>query len=201
MGRIIGDNPPDLPERKYGALGLHINGQLYTNSAAQFWSNLLDEIHEDFDSCNSVELIAMGSSTLTRAQLHPANSLQDELKALAGMDITQVLKDAVSELELIGPPGPIRIRILNNGRELIAKNLSTDCVDAEIFPFLATWLLEWGQVPDFYWNNASVESQLKADDWGRGFVYTIDMRLATEHVSEGLLSRTLQITFERTKAH
>ena len=69
--------------------------------------------------------------------------------------------------------------------------------DAEIFPFLIAWLLEWSGIPEFSWTDEKLAGDFLAEDWGRGLVYDVQFTLCEEHMSEGLLARTARIRFVR----
>jgi hypothetical protein len=66
-------------------------------------------------------------------------------------------------------------------------------VDAEIFAYLVAWPLEWGGIPESYWNNQVLHSAFDAEDRGRRRVYEFSFVVTTRHLSEGLFQRTLAL--------
>ena len=186
--------PADIPpDEAAGPKALFILGQRYSNTAAKFWASLIDEVTEDYPLCSLVELSAASSIPLDRDLLFPEKSLEKDLEGLWEADFEQVLKDTLAELELVGQPSSVRIRIQRGEEELVARDLPADCVDAEIFPHLIVWPLEWARIEESLWNSPSVRGSFTAEDRARGVLYKVSFTAGSEHLSEELYRRFIAV--------
>ena len=177
-----------------GCRGLLVRGRRYANSAAKFWPSLIDEVQEEHPDCTDLELVAPGEGTLGEADLHPEIGFRESLSRLLERDMVRTMRDTLAEMELLGPPGEVCIRLLAGSRELATQALPLDCVDAEIFSYLLVWPLEWAGVPAAMWNNEFVQGEFSGEDRERGLVYEVSFVLTNRHLSEGLYQRKLSVT-------
>ena len=182
------------PDSRPGPKSLYIDGIRYTNAAAKFWPSLLDEVSDDFPDCTRIELCAPASGLLNRDLLFPELALEADIRAMQGRSVRELMKDTLAELELLGPPAAVQVRLLAREKECLATELPPDCVDAETFPFLVVWPLEWAGVPETAWNDASVEGEFSGEDKRRGSIYGLSFRLTITPISEGLHRRCLSVT-------
>jgi hypothetical protein len=106
-------------------------------------------------------------------------------------------RDTIAQLELLGPPSPIRVHLSSGGREMGSMDLPLDCADADLLPYLLVWLLEWAAISEYAWNRESVGGEMVATDSRRGYVYAIRFDLQNRHLSEGLFDRQLSVRFRR----
>ena len=188
------DNPiPDKP----GVECLFVNGKAFANSAAKFWASLTDEILADFPACRSAEVAGIIPGKLNRNALFPGKSLENSIPGLLACDFETEMRNASAELELLGEPVPISVRLFSGNKEIFSGNIPPDCGDSEILPFLVTWLLEWSSVPETMWNNKRVSGSFTAVDKKRGLTYMISFRLDNNHLSEGLWQRKVVWTPSR----
>ncbi|MBU1735981.1 MAG: hypothetical protein KJ692_12165 [Verrucomicrobia bacterium] len=204
MARILGDESDKLPASTSKARALIIGGVRFTHAAARFWASLLSEVAADYPDCNALVFETMSGTVLTRDLLFPEMALQRELDRLQPtVPIEQALKEALAELEIFGPPGTVQLSLLAparnathsvaGGDDRVIKRcqLPLDCVDADIFAYLLTWLMEWAELPESQWNSDHVEGAFPVHDpdlpesWdtasGR-----VQFEFTRRHISEGL---------------
>jgi hypothetical protein len=196
MGKLIRDKPDEgeTQSETSGAASIFVNGARYANAAAKFWSSLIDEVSEDFPKCSSIELSASSSGALEHDLLFPQRALEKDLDHLVFADVEAMMKETIAEIEILGPPAPVQIRLLAGQDEIYSGSLPLDCVDAEIFPYLVVWPLSWAEIPDGAWNNESVSGEIEAQDRRRHIVYKMFFILTTTHLSEGLFRRSIAVT-------
>jgi hypothetical protein len=187
--RKQGEAPVDRPTPK----SLHVAGLRYANAAAKFWPSLIDEVAEDFLDCTAIELAAPSGSPLERSLLFPVLNLDDEIRALRGRSVRQAMKETLAELELLGPPAPVQVRLLKGETEILSAELPLDCIDSETFPYLLVWPLEWAGLPHVIWNNETLDGRFTGEDRRRGITYGIAFSLTNTHRKEGLYRRTLSV--------
>jgi len=196
MARLIFPAKPEPPSGLGGKSWL-VRTIPYNNAAAKFWSGLLDEMISDFPAQATVTLSAPTGGWLTPEQLTPERVVQHDLDNLTSEDVRQAYTDAISTLDLIGPPPQTILRIQLPDAELPLLTESLEVLDAEILPFLLVWLLEWSNVPEVHWNEAAVHGRFLADDSVRHLRYRVNFRLANQHLREGLFQREVTVSFER----
>jgi hypothetical protein len=190
--RRRGRTPPDDP----GILSLFVDGVCYTNSAAKFWPSLIDEVRYGFPACALVDLSTLTGCALERRHLFPVLALQEGLNQTPRMNLREMLADTLKEMELLGPPAAVVVRLFSEqGNEILSCDLPLDCVDADTFPYLLVWPLQWSRIPDFFWNNASVKGNFRAEDRSRHLEYDVGFNLDNQHLSEGLYRRTMSVIF------
>jgi len=192
MARILSNASDKLPAPISKARALLIDGVHWTHAAARFWASLLSEVAADYPNCNTLIFETMAGTVLTRDLLFPETALQRELDRLQPtVPIEQALKEALAEFEIFGPPGAVQLRLLADDREMRHCQLPQDCVDADIFAYLLTWLMEWAELPQNQWNNDCVEGAFQVHDpdlpESRGTLNDrVQFEFTRRHISEGL---------------
>ena len=182
-----------------GAESLCVHGALFSNSAAKFWSSLLDELCLDFEDCDAIILDTLTDARLARNLLFPQAALQSALDSQPPLsDIRRAMREAAAEFGLTGPPDAVRARMLCRGEERESCSLPLDCVDADVFPLLLVWLLEWSEIPECEWNNKRLQGRFDASDRRRDLIYHFQFSLINRHVSEGLFRMILTIHYGRS---
>jgi len=186
----------------FGAKLFVVHGRRFSNTAAKFWSALIDELMEEYKNCQKVVLEAVNEGQLNPALLFPEHELELELNrgdlSLAG--INEAWRQALADYELYGPPGAINLRIYSATGEQERLTLPMDCVDAEIFLYLLAWLLEWSELPLPCWNDPKVKGSFSSADPLRGFKYFLDFVIEHKPLSEGLFLWQLNLKFARRHA-
>jgi hypothetical protein len=194
MARIISRHLDDPVPTTRGPESLVVDGRRFANTAAKFWASLIDEIREDTPQCTCVELTALTANPLCEKHLFPETALQEGLADLLTGNIRQFMRDAIAELEVVGPPASVTVRLLADDEELLSRELPPECIDADIFPCLLVWPLEWAGIPRSMWNNEFLSGALTAEDRRRGLVYRLSFSLTSSHLSEGLYRRCIRVT-------
>ena len=183
----------------FGASAISVHGRRFNNSAAKFWTALLDELCAEYAGCRSVTLEALHEGRLEPEMLFPEIELERELSRsdLSLEGAGAAWQKALAELELYGPPGSVAMSMTlpSGGRERLV--LPMDCVDAEIFLYLLAWLLEWGELPLSSWNEQSIRGAFAATDPARRLKYLFDFAIEHKPVREGLFSWRLDLKFQR----
>jgi len=164
----------------------------YAHSAAKFWPSVIDEVSGEYPRWSAVELAAPVSGPLRPEQLTPEVEFEKDLIRLLSGDLDRTMQDVIAELEVLGPPSQVNIRVLSGAQELLARQLPADCLDADIFPYLVVWLLKWARIPERDWNRDRVAGRLEGVDRVRRRVYGIDFVVSGRHVAEGLFDRTVK---------
>ncbi len=186
---------------EYGAKTLHVNGFPYENTAAKFWSCLLDEVANDYPAGTQVAIAATCGGHLVADLLVPEMILQRDMRKLETEDAQEVIDDAMGVLELIGPPSGVRLRLVEGGEEAPLHEIDLPDIDAELMPFLLAWLLEWARIPDGLWNRKTVRGKFEAEDRQRHLVYKVSFELTTRLLSEELYQREVVLQFQRGSVH
>lgn len=192
MARILGNESEKLPAATSKARALIIGGVRFTHAAARFWASLLSEVAADYPDCNALVFETLAGTVLTRDLLFPEMALQRELDNLhPTVPIEQALKEALAEFEIFGPPGAVQLSLLADDREIRRCQLPLDCVDADIFAYLLTWLMEWAEIPASLWNSDRVAGAFPVRDpdlpEGRDTASgQVQFEFTRKHISEGL---------------
>jgi hypothetical protein len=187
MARILGDESDKLPAATAKARALLIGGVRFTHAAARFWASLLSEVAADYPDCNALVFETLAGTVLTRDLLFPEMALQRELDRLQPtVPIEQALKEALAEFEIFGPPGTVQLSLLADDREMRRYQLPLDCVDADIFAYLLTWLMEWAELPESQWNSDRVEGAFPVRDPDSTVSGRVQFEFTRSHISEGL---------------
>lgn len=194
MSGILDNLPGETrPKRQASCSALHVAGKRYANSAAKFWPTLVDDALQRAPDCSAIELAASCSGALAAGCLHPERELQETIEDLLEADLEQVIRNTITELEVCGPPGPVEMRILAAQGAVTELCLPLDVVDAELMPYLLSWLMNWAAIPDRAWNDEIVTGSFTADDVRRKLRYEFSFHLINRHLSEGLYRRVLRL--------
>ena len=197
MALFLDDNPEEAREHRLGADWLVIHREPCRNTAAKFWSRLLDELAVAYPRCDRVVLTATDDSPLDPGELRPEKQLEDDFEKLRNKDLRSMVKGLITQMELFGPPQPVRATLFAGDTEILSRELPVTCVDSSVFPYLLVWLLAWAQVPHLRWNNESVGGRFSAEDVRREITYDLLFVLRNRDLSEGLAER--QLTLERRR--
>lgn len=189
MSGLITQKQGEPPGDPLTPKSLHVGGIRYSNAAAKFWPSLIDEVAEDFIDCTVIELAAPSACPLERSLLFPVLNLDGEIRALQGRSVREAMKQTLAELELLGPPAAVHVRLLAGERELLSAELPLDCVDAETLPYLIVWPLEWAGIPAPAWNREDLTGGFTGEDRRRGIIYEMSFSLTNTHRREGLYRR------------
>ena len=112
---------------KRGANALFVQGSTFTNTAAKFWSSLIDEVHSDHPQCDTIVLDTLTDKMLSRELLFPQASLQYELdRHMPVENVRQALRQALADFDLIGPPDSVHVRLLSEDVECKRCDLPFD---------------------------------------------------------------------------
>lgn len=199
MAGLLHDNKGDASSGAYGAKALHVGGFPFLNTAAKFWTCLLDEVVEKYPPDTRVVIAGACSGQLGASLLDPEQLLQRDMRDLESDKAQQVLNDAIGVLELLGPPPGIRLSLVAADGEKILHEMVIEDIDAELMPFLLSWLLEWARVPDTQWNNKSVRGLFTGEDRNRMYSYKIMFELRNTLLGEELYDREVSLRCERTR--
>lgn len=174
---------------------LVVDGVGYGNSAAKFWRGLLEYLYKDYENFSCAELSAPAVSSLKQSMLFPQLELEEDIHRFAGQDLQASLKETIAELEMLGPPPRVEVRIMDDaGQDLATYALPVEHVDAETFQYLAAWMLAWSHIPVSQWNAEHMQGAIAAvTDPSLAKAYAIDVTLRHREIHEGLLQRTLTL--------
>ena len=179
---------------------LVVHGRRFRNSAAKFWSALIDELLENYPECRRIALEALNEGRLDPDLLSPETELERELNRndLSMNGAGEAWRQALADFEIYGPPGSVGLRIYSRAGKQTRLSLPMDCVDAEIFLYLLAWLMEWADLPPNTWNDLEVKCSFAALDPVRKYNYLFDFTVGHKFLSEGLFSWRLDLGFERS---
>ncbi|TFH14250.1 MAG: hypothetical protein E4H02_10255 [Lentisphaerales bacterium] len=197
MSRLLSNKDEDDLTKRFGASSLRVRDTLHCNSAAKFWTALIDEIMEDYPGCDSLTLSAPGSDPITKELLYPQKAFERDSEELADVDLAEFFKQVTAELELYGPPSSVVISLFSGLEQIILQELPPESVDADIFMYLFGWLLEWSEIPEPMWNNEFLSGRIVGGDDARMLHYEAAIAFRNEHLSEGLYRRTVSLQFKR----
>ena len=181
------------PSPRRGAL--RVGGKPYSNAAAKFWMTFIDGVLDACPLCTLATISAPAASALKPDQLFPERELARQLESAAVVDLDAALRETIAELELLGPPCAVRVRLYGKDSSVLIDNWPLDCLDAELLPYMVVWLLEWAGIPPALWNYENVTGELEGEDRSRFLTYSFSYNLHHRHVSEGLYERTLSLSF------
>jgi len=194
---MLRDEVEEEPIIRFGAKSLLIRNEVYDNTAAKFWSSLIDEVLLDFPSCDSFSLAASGAGPLSADLLYPVDALQRDLDMAEEMSLEEAIRRAVEELTMFGPTAPVTISLFSGVTAIKTQQLPRECVDSNAFSFLLVWLMEWSAIPTSGWNNEFLSGKISATDSERKCVYEMNVALHNKHLSEGLFIRSVTMRFRR----
>ena len=200
MSGLLRSKDSETPPDQAASDSLFIDGRRFANTAAKFWPSLIDEVREEFPDCTMIELSWPDSSHLDKNHLYPDISLRKNLHDLLDANLGDVINEAVAEFKILGPPPSVAVRLYNGEDEAFYGELPPDCVDADNFPFLVTWPLEWAGLPSEQWNDDFINGDLSAEDRNRNLVYKFVFSMTRRHLSEGLYQRSIYIESSVTRA-
>jgi hypothetical protein len=191
------DEPAHRAGRARGA-AWRIAGRRYSNSAAKFWSALLDEFLEHHAGCDELELCATTDRALRRDLLRPEAALEEALANPLAESLEEVMRAAASELAVFGAPGVVTARLLAQGVEVQRCVLPAECVDAEILPSMLVWPLEWAGLPAAVWNAEVLHGAFIAEAGPPARRYDVKFCLRNTPAQEGLIRRAFTLSARRT---
>ncbi len=170
---------------------LIIEGVRYDNSAAKFWPSFLDDIRNQYQTADRLEMAAPGDGALHAGLLMPEMALARAMESFGDHpDAASAMQGIAAEIEAAGPPAGVRLSVFQDDVLLGDKSLD-DFLDAEVFPFLLVWLLEWSCLNEAAWNRHLLRGAFEAEDASRSLIYRIRLQLKNSHLSEGLFQRLL----------
>lgn len=181
----------------YGAKSLHVRGFPYANTAAKFWTSVLDEVLAAYPPGTAFELSAASGGLLSPMLLVPEQMLQRDMDQLNESEQRDRVNDAMAVLELIGPSGSIALRVIPPGGDAPPQEITLDYLDADLLPFLTAWLLEWAGVPDALWNEQKVRGAFSGEDPARRYRYLVAFEMRNRLLSEELYQRSVRLNFRR----
>jgi len=196
MARILKNNGGAVPAGTFGAKKLFVRGLPYDNTAVKFWTCLIDEVLNDYPPETGVVLYGLAGGALVSDLLSPETVLQRDMARLEETDFRKAFEDAMSVLEVLGPPAGVRLRLVGRDGGPAEPEILLDYVDAEVLPFLLVWLLEWANIPDAFWNRERVRGDFAAEDRDRKVLYLVAFELRSRHLSEGLYEREVTVKFK-----
>lgn len=197
MSRILSDNPEQEPDDLLGAPSLKIGDEIFPNSAAKFWSHLVDEILFDFPRCDRAALSAPSQEPLVPDMLTPTLRLQRYMETHPHATVHESIEDALAELTIVGTPGSVRVTLHAGEESLAIRALPEECVNAETFPLLVVWLLQWARVPESQWHNEFLNGSFAAVDPLRRLDYELDFALTRRLLAEELYELSVSLSFSR----
>lgn len=176
-----------------------VRGVCYANSAAKFWRSFLDDVQRRHPRARGLTLTAPGDGPLHPGLLMPEQALAESLKRMdKNTDFALAMRGIAAELEAAGPPPAVALTVFT-GDESLKDEALTDVLDAEVFPFLLVWLLEWSCLKEAAWNWPRLRGEFSADDEGRGMRYHLAFSLKNRYLSEGLYHRSLVMHWNRSR--
>jgi len=197
MAKLLSQDPAPENRAPASAPVYHIGDQICSNSAVRFWFGFVDELTEDFPQCDATLLTALSEGPLQRDQLRPQAGLERYLKEAPAQNLEEMIRQTAVELELFGPPGSVSVELRHGDESLSRHVLPDECVDAEIFPYLLVWLLEWAGLEESWWNGERVVGVVDAVEPAYQRAYHLDFSLHNQHIREGLVRRAVALEFSR----
>lgn len=174
-----------------GPGGVRIGRKVYRNSAALFWPGFLDGLSNRPGRVSFFELSAACCGPISRDILFPDRALRRDLERALKEGSAGRLADAVAELAMLGPPGPVRLKLVGEDSSETVETMP-ESVNAETFVFLVAWLLEWAGVPETRWNGPVPDHVVEIRDLYGSGVRSLRFSLFRRHLSEGLEEATLR---------
>ena len=194
------NDPSPLPTAgRLGANRLFINGLPFDNTAAKFWTTLFDELLVEHSTVDEVVLEGPTGGLLIGDFLTPEAALQRDMNQLSNGQGggQQTLEEVIAAMDILGPPAMVHLTAKAGETVLFSRPMEAEALDADILPFLIVWLLEWGMLAEWAWNQEQVRGDFMAEDRDRQLVYFVKFSLANRHLSEGLFQRTMSVRFQR----
>jgi hypothetical protein len=181
-----------------GAPKLKIQNEIFTNTAAKFWSLLLEEAHFCWPDSDYVVLTSLVNGKLSERLLYPEMQLNEELQKQQSSfeSYQQKINGVLAELELGGAPDSVKLQVWGSSRQFADIELPLSEIDAEIFTCLLAWLLKWGSVPADKWINSRLLCHLKAKDPVRKLLYYLEVLVIQQDIIEGLVKTKAVIYYK-----
>jgi hypothetical protein len=196
----LANDPSRLPSAgRLGSNSIFVNGLPFDNTAAKFWTTLFDELLVEHSTVNEVVLEGATGGLLIGDFLTPEAALQRDMHQLSngGGAVQQTLEEVIAAMDIIGPPAMVHLTAKAGETVLFSRQMEAEALDADILPFLIVWLLEWGMLAEWAWNQDQVRGDFMAEDSARQLVYLVKFNLVNRHLSEGLFQRTVSVRFQR----
>lgn len=197
MKKIIDNDSKSSSPGRLGANHVYIHGMRYDNTAAKFWTTLVDEVLDDYPRCEELSLEASSGGILVPDFLTPEAALQRDMDRLLKSGEKESFEEIIAAMEVIGPPSPVLLTLRAEGQALLNRPMDTECLDADILPFLIVWLLEWSHLSESSWNRDEIKGDFIAEDRERRIIYKFRFTLHNRHLSEGLFRREVTVYFTR----
>jgi len=187
MACLIEPVDKDLADTQFGAPCWATGGVFHSNSATRFWSGLVEELLRRFPAGEQFELIVCPACDLLPDMLFPGRLDVTQWEGIADEELRRQFSRTLAELEVLGEPPVVRLRVLDSTAQCVSDtNLSPECVDADLFPFLLVWLLKWAGIPESDWNNDGLSGKFEAESLPGNRRFHLGFHLATENVAEEL---------------
>lgn len=180
--------------------GWIVGGRLHANSAAQFWPGFIAGILSSHPGCSEAELSSPVQGPLSRVTLFPEQSLQRAAEQLKDADMRKAWRELLAELELMGPPSPVRLRLLSEGREIAEPSVLPEDINSETFAYLLAWLLEWAGIPEPLWNGPCLDGAFDATIHPGGKASPVQFGVSREPLAEGLERTVLRLRLPLNQA-
>ena len=195
-GMILNPGQSDEESRRR-ITGWSVDGRLHTHTAAKFWIGLIDDALRLYPECDSLTLSAPSIGLYKESMLDPVHSLQRQIESLGKLDIGEEFDNALTEMDLFGPPASVHLELFNQNDLVFGRDLNHESIDAEILPFITVWMLAWGGVPSFRWNHQDVCGHFGAEEGDTGDLYDIIFMTSHEHLSEDLYRHQIRVSYKR----
>ena len=170
-----------------------VGNRSYLHSAARFWPRLVDESIQVCPFLSHIQLVTLTAERINPLRLDPTQELADDIESLLGTDLEAVIQSTIAELEIMGPPTPVRVTLEEGPNEVYAGHLALDCVDAETMIYLTAWLLEWAKIPHEIWHRDDIDGQFVGRVRPGETAYLLSFEFRNRHLSEGLYRHTLSV--------
>ena len=188
MACLFANGSGAVPVEYDGPRQVFVGRDVFENAGVKFWVSLCDEIADDFQQCRTVRLDWTAGRIVHPDDLDPALRLEREIDLLRDADFDAVMREAVSELRLMGPPSGVRGRLFADDEHtpFLECLLPDDAVDAESMYFLLSWLFKLAGIAVEEWGNTGISGEFAAADQLRGKLYKMPFSLQREAGHEGL---------------
>lgn len=198
MGLFVSNDETDGSGSRPGADWLVIDRVSYPNTAAKFWSRLVDEVMLAFPTCDCVELAGVDDRALDPRHLHPETQLARDAERLRTADLAKLLEAMLAEIKLFGPPPPVRVSICRGQTVIKQTTLPAECLDSSVFAVLLVWLLVWARIPASRWGAEFLDGEFTAEDVRREYTYAVRFELHNRQGQEGLVEHCLRFYWQRS---
>ncbi len=170
-----------------------VGNKAHTHSAARFWPRLVDESLQVFPLLTHIQLTTLTSERISPTRLDPQKELTSDVEELLHSDLESVIQNTMEELEMLGPPGPVTVGLMQGPDEIHSGALALESVDAETMIYLTAWLLEWSDIPHEIWHRDDIDGQFVGRVRPGETAYLMSFEFRNRHLSEGLYRHTLTV--------